>query len=87
MIELKFFSNENTYCKKESRILSELLKLYPNIKVSKFLEHVENSVDAFNYKIKGFPSVIIEKDGEYYDKIIGGGPLSFYTKIINEIYE
>lgn len=84
MIELKFFSNESTYCKKEGRILSELLKLYPNLKVSKFTESLQ---EVLNYKIKGFPSVIIEKDGEYYGKVIGGGPLSFYTKIINEIYE
>lgn len=84
MIELKFFSNESTYCKKEGRILSELLKLYPNLKLSK---STESSQEAINYKIKGFPSVIIEKDGEYIDKIIGGGPISFYTKIIKEIYE
>ena len=87
MIEVKFFSNESTYCKKESKVLSELLKLYPNLKITKFLEHIENSVDAFNYRIKGVPSVIIEKDGQYIDKVIGGGPLSFYTKIIKEIYE
>lgn len=84
VIELKFFSNESTYCKKEGRILSELLKLYPNLKLSKF---TEISQEAFNYKVKGVPSVIIEKDSEYYGKVIGGGPLSFYTKIINEIYE
>jgi len=84
MIELKFFSNESTYCKKESRILSEILKLYPNLKLSKFSE---NSEEAFHYKIKGVPSVIIEKDGVYHDKVIGGGPISFYTCIINKIYE
>lgn len=84
MIELKFFSNESTYCKKEGRILSELLKLYPNIKVSKF---TESSQEAINYKIKGVPTAIIEKDEEYIDKVVGGGPLSFYTKIIKEIYE
>lgn len=84
MIEVKFFSNENTYCKKESNVLFELLKLYPNIKISKF---TESSQEAYNYKIKGVPSTIIENNGEYINKVIGGGPLSFYTKIINEIYE
>lgn len=84
MIELKFFSNESTYCKKEYRILFELLKLYPDLKLSKF---TEDSEEANKYKIKGVPTVIIEKDDQYIEKVVGGGPISFYTKIIKEIYE
>lgn len=87
MIELKFFYEDwSTYCKKESKVLEQLLEIYPNLKITK-IHGWKNPELLIRYKIKGVPTAIIEKNGECIDKVVGGGPLSFYTKIIKEIYE
>jgi len=87
MIELKYFyENWSSYCKKESKVLEQLLKLYPKLTFTK-IEGWKNPEELIKYRIKGVPTVIIEKDGIIIDKVIGGGPLSFYINIISKIYE
>ena len=87
MVEIKdFYSTWCSPCKRVFPILEELQKLYPDVIVTKIdIEKEPELVEK--YKVKGVPSVFFEKDGEVIDKVIGGGPISFYLDILNQIYE
>ena len=87
MIEIKdFYATWCTPCKRVVPILEKISELYPDIKITK-IDVEENPELTAQYKVKGVPSVFFEKDGVIINKVIGGGPISFYLDIINKIYE
>ena len=87
MIEIiDFYSTWCVPCRRVLPILEEIAKLYPDVKITK-IDVEQNPEIAEQYKVKGVPSVFFEKNGQIIDKVIGGGPISFYLDILNKIYE
>lgn len=87
MVEIiDFYSTWCSPCKRVLLILDEIAKNYPGVVITK-IDVEENPELAAQYKVKGVPSVFFEKDGQIVDKIIGGGPISFYLDILNKMYE
>ena len=80
---LKFFyTTWNSHCKKELNTIQKLLILYPNINLIK-INFDEDKENVDNYRIKGVPTVILENNSIIIGKVVGGGPVSYYEKIIN----
>lgn len=87
MVEIiDFYSTWCSPCKRVLPILDKLTELYPDLVITK-IDVEEHPELAEQYKVKGVPSVFFEKDGVVVDKVVGGGPISFYLDILNKIYE
>lgn len=87
MIEIKdFYSTWCLPCRRVVPILEQIAETYPDIKITKIDVEQDPELTA-KYGVKGVPTVFFEKDGVIIDKVIGGGPISFYTDIIKKINE
>lgn len=79
---LFFFNTWNGKCKREKERISYLSKFY-NISI----ELIDIDLDketCTKYFIKGSPSAVLFYNNEQVGRIIGGGPISFYTEILDK---
>lgn len=80
-----FYSTWCSPCKRISPILDKLKEEFPDISIEKYdIEKNEDLVKAL--KIKGVPTVIIEKDGEVFDRTSGLNQYSYYFGKLYELY-
>ena len=70
-------------CKMIAPHMEKLKDKFPNIIVEK-INVEENSDKAAIYGVRNIPLVVIEKDEEIVEKIIGANPYEFYKELVEK---
>lgn len=80
---LFFFNSWNPRCKRVRDNLDILKSKYSNLEIQKI--DMDQDIELTKqYSIKGSPSVLFIKEDNIVGKVIGGGPISFYTEILDK---
>ncbi|MCS6985797.1 MAG: thioredoxin [Leptospiraceae bacterium] len=71
-------------CRMVAPVLEELQKeLLGKVKIVK-LNVDENPTVAMHYGITSIPTLMVFKDGQTVDRVVGAGPKDFYKKILDK---
>jgi thioredoxin 1 len=87
MIVVKdFYADWCQPCKMIAPHMEKLEKEFPDITIEK-INVDENSDLAAIYQVRNIPLVIIEKDEEIVEKIVGAKSYEFYSELIKQYNE
>lgn len=83
LVMLDFWSTHCGPCKSLIPLLNEIAGKYPKLFILK-VKIEENDSLAEEYDVKSVPSLLLFKDGEYIDRLIGRSPFPMIDNFINK---
>ena len=76
---IKFWSKACGQCKAQEGILSTILAEHPSVKLTKY-DIAEHPDLVEKHEIKSLPTLLILKDGQVTEKLVGLKPKALITK-------
>ncbi len=83
LVMLDFWSTHCGPCKSLIPLLNEIAGKYPELTILK-IKIEENDSLAEEYDVRSVPALLLFKDGEYLDRLMGKSPFPMIDNFINK---